>query len=219
LAGNQAAYINSVASQKGLSDKIKASVLHVYDMDYEPGYFDKIVTIGAIEHMDNLHKVFAKCAPILKDDGLMLVHGMTKPWEDREEELQGITSEVSELVKEHFGVGYWKSLWEVMEALEKNKFEILDHENITKHYQLTTERWFERLQANENELAGKVVPEEIYREFIVFVAGYSIGFETSRTLCNQILCRKINCGEIRPDTRLTRDKFVMSSRNSRKESP
>jgi cyclopropane-fatty-acyl-phospholipid synthase len=212
LAGNQASHINGAASQKGLSDKVKATVLHVYDMDFEPEYFDKIVTIGAIEHMDDLHRVFAKCAPILKDDGLMLVHGMTKPWENREEELQGTSAEIDELVKEHFGVGYWKSLWEVMEALEKNKFEILDHENITKHYQLTTERWFERLQANEKELAGRVVPEEIYREFLVFIAGYSIGFETSHTLCNQILCRKINRGEIRPDVWLTRDKFIMSSR-------
>jgi cyclopropane-fatty-acyl-phospholipid synthase len=165
--------------------------------------------------MDNLHLVFAKSAEILKDDGLMLVHGMTKPWVDRLDELNGVTSEVSDLVKEHFGVGYWNSLWEVMEDLEKNNFEILDHENITRHYQLTVERWLERLQENEVNLVGKVIDEEKYREFLVFMAGYIVGFETGHTLCNQILCRKINRGEIRPALPLTRENIVLSSRKER----
>lgn len=211
LAKEQAAFVNGVAEKRGLAGKVTAEVRHVYDMDYPQAYFDKIVTIGAIEHMDDLHRVFAKCAPILKDDGLMLVHGMTRPWKDREKELQGITTEAGALVKEHFGVGYWKSLWEVMEALEKNDFEILDHENITRHYQLTTERWFESLQDNEKEFAGKVVSEEKYREFMVFMAGYSIGFETSHTLCSQILCRKIQSGDIRPALPLTRQDMIVST--------
>lgn len=213
LAKEQAAFVNGIAEERGLVGKVTAEVKHVYDMDYPSGYFDKIVIIGAIEHMDDLHRVFAKCAPILKDDGLMLVHGMTKPWKDREEYLQGITSEVGEMVNEYFGVGYWKSLWELIEALEKNDFEVLDHENITRHYQLTAERWFERLQESEKELAGKVVPEEKYREILVFVAGYSIGFESSRTLCNQILCRKIRSGDIHPNLPLTRENRILPSQN------
>ncbi len=212
LSGEQAAFVNKVAEERGFADKVKARVLHVYDMDFPEKYFDKIVTIGAIEHMDDLHRVFLKSATILKDEGLMLVHGMTKPWASREEEIEGITSEVGEMVKEHFGVGYWKSLWEVMEALEKSGFEILDHENITRHYQLTVERWLERLQENEDSLVDKVIPEEKYREFLVFMAGYIVGFETSNTLCNQILCRKIQCGDIRPALPLTRENIVLLPR-------
>lgn len=212
LSGEQAAFVNKVAEERGLADKVKARVLHVYDMDFPEKYFDKIVTIGAIEHMDDLHRVFSKSATVLKDEGLMLVHGMTKPWASREEEIQGITSEVGELVKEHFGIGYWKSLWEVMEALEKSSFEILDHENITRHYQLTVERWLERLQENEDSMVDKVIPEEKYREFLIFMAGYIVGFETGNTLCNQILCRKIQCGDIRPALPLTRENIVLSPR-------
>lgn len=212
VSKEQAAFVNSVAEQRGLADKVRADVVHVYNMAYPAKYFDKIVTIGAIEHMDDLNLVFSKSAEIIKDDGLILVHGMTKPWSERERELQGVTSEIGDLVKEHFGVGYWKSLWEVMESLEKGGFEILDHENITRHYQLTVERWLERLQENEETLAGKVVPEEKYREFLVFMAGYIIGFETGHTLCNQILCRKINSGDIRPALPLTRENIVLFSR-------
>lgn len=209
VSQEQADFVNHVAAARGLSDKVRADIVHVYDMSHPAKYFDKIVTIGAIEHMDNLHLVFSKSAEILKDDGLMLVHGMTQPWASREKEAEGHTSEVGELVKEHFGVGYWKSLWEVMEALEKSGFEVLDHENITRHYQLTVERWLERLQENEGKLAGNIVPEEKYREFLVFMAGYIVGFETSHTLCNQILCRKISCGEIRPALPLTREKITL----------
>ncbi|MCL6472511.1 MAG: class I SAM-dependent methyltransferase [Firmicutes bacterium] len=209
LSSEQAVFVNEVAAQKGLADQVQARVLHVYELDYPNNYFNKIVTIGAIEHMDDLHMVFSKSANVLKDDGLFLVHGMTKPWPDREEELRGITSEVGEMVKEHFGVGYWKSLWEVMEALEKSGFEILDHENITRHYQLTVERWLERLQENEEALVDKVIPEEKYREFLIFMAGYIVGFETSHTLCNQILCRKIACGELRPALPLTRERMII----------
>lgn len=211
VSQEQADFVNRVAGMRGLSDKVRAEVVHVYDMNYPMKHFDKIVTIGAIEHMDDLHFVFAKCSEIIKDDGLMLVHGMTQPWTRRLKEMNDQTSEVGELVKEHFGVGYWKSLWEVMEAIEKSGFEVLDHENITRHYQLTVERWLERLQENEDKLAGKVVPEEKYREFLVFMAGYIVGFETSYTLCNQILCRKINCGEIRPALPLTRENIMLYS--------
>lgn len=215
VSKEQANFVNQVANQRGLEDKVKAEVKHVYDMDYPAHHFDKIVTIGAIEHMDDLYKVFSKSAGILKDEGLMLVHGMTKPWPDREEELQGKTSEVGEMVKEHFGVGYWKSLWEVMRDLEMSGFEILDHENITRHYQLTVERWLEQLQKNEEHIADKIVPEEKYREFLVFMAGYIVGFETSHTLCNQILCRKISCGETRPALPLTRENIIVTYRKER----
>lgn len=211
VAHEQAAFVNQVAEARGLKRKVQADVVHVYNMDYPQESFDKIVTIGAIEHMDDLHRVFGKSARLLKEDGLMLVHGMTKPWSDREEELQGISSEVGEMVKKHFGVGYWKSLWEVMEALEKSGLEIIDHENITRHYQLTVERWLERLQENEAVLVDTIVPEEIYREFMVFMAGYIVGFETSHTLCNQILCRKISCGDLRPALPLTRENIILRS--------
>lgn len=212
LSQGQADFVNTQAERRGLKDRVKAKVMHVYDMDFPDKQFDKIVTIGAIEHMDDLHRVFAVSSRVLKDDGLMLVHGMTKPWGHREQELQGTSSEVGDLVKEHFGAGYWKSLWEVIEALEKNDFEVLDHENITKHYQLTCERWYERLQENEDKIVGKILSEEKYREFLVFVAGYSIGFELSRTHCNQILSRKLNADEIRPNLPLTRESIILTAR-------
>ncbi|WP_425429489.1 SAM-dependent methyltransferase [Desulfoscipio geothermicus] len=49
-------------------------------MPFAKGFFDKIVTIGAIEHILDLPKLFRDCRSILTPEGLMLVHGMSKPW-------------------------------------------------------------------------------------------------------------------------------------------
>jgi len=53
--------------------------MHALEMSFPKSYFDKIVTIGAIENIPHLKKMFEDCAGILRDDGLMLVYGMIKP--------------------------------------------------------------------------------------------------------------------------------------------
>lgn len=197
LAAEQVKYVNDKAKDLGFDKNVNSRVMHAYDLNFRDKYFDKIVTIGAIEHMEDLEKVFGNAHRVLKDDGLFLVHGMTKPWQSRKDEIDGKESEAGKLVKKYFGVGYWHSLFEVIESLEKKGFEILDIENITRHYQYTAERWLENLQQKEKEISGKLIPEDKYREFIAFTAAFVVGFELSTTLCQQILCQKISTGELR----------------------
>lgn len=196
LAQEQVSFVNNRA--KNLNLPVKSLVMHSYNMDFEEKYFDKIVTIGAIEHMEDLPKVFNGAHRIMKDDGLFLVHGMTLPWHRRKEEIEGNFRETGELVKKHFGIGHWHSLYEVIESLEREGFEVLDVENITRHYQYTVERWLENLQAMEKEIVGKIIPEDKYREFTAFMASYVVGFEFGCPLCQQILCQKAIPGELRP---------------------
>lgn len=211
LAEEQAAFVNDKARRIGLADKVRADVTHVYDMDYEPAFFDKILTVGAIEHIEDIDLTFANAYELLKDDGLFLVHGMTRPWKSRQAELNGERSESDELLEKHFGIGHWKSLWEVIRALECSGFEVLDHENITYHYQLTVRKWLENLEKNEKKIAGKIISDEKYREFIAFMASYVVTFEMSHTICNQVLCQKQEPGTIRRNGPLTRDHMIVSS--------
>lgn len=206
LAEEQARTVNERAEARGRADRVRADVVHAYAMDYGPGSFDRVVTIGAIEHMEDLGRVFGNCAHMLTDDGLMLVHGMTQPWRSREALLHGDLDEAMRLVYEHFGVGHWHSLWEVVEDLEKNGFEVLDVENITRHYGLTVNRWLDNLLANEERIVGGgILPEEKYREFVAFFAAYIAEFEMSETICSQVLCRKTLPGRVRPKLPLTRE--------------
>jgi cyclopropane-fatty-acyl-phospholipid synthase len=210
LAEEQARTVNARAASRRAADRVRADVVHAYDMDYGAGSFDKIVTIGAIEHMEDLGRVFGNCARMLTDDGLMLVHGMTQPWRYREKLLRGEKDEVEELLEQHFGIGHWHSLWEVTEDLEKSGFEILDVENISQHYKLTVERWLENLIASEDRIVGGgILPEEKYREFVAFFAAYIVSFEMSETICNQILVRKTLEDRLRPPYPLTRDRMVL----------
>lgn len=209
LAREQVASIKEKANKKNLSEKVDAGLMHAYDLTFDNQAFDKVVTVGAIEHMEDLDRVFSEAYRVLKDDGLFLVHGMTQPWFARKVTLDGIKTEVSELLDEHFGIGHLKSLWEVMASLEKAGFEILDHENISQHYKLTVEAWLDNLQENEQLIVDRIIAEEKYREFVAFMAAYVLGFEMSGTLCNQILCKKIFKDEIRMPTPLTREHMVI----------
>lgn len=209
LSEEQARFVNQTAAETGLVDKVRADVMHVYEMDYKSASFNKIVTIGAIEHIEDLNLTFANAHRVLTDDGLFLVHGMTRPWKNRAAELAGERGEVDDLLEKHFGVGHWKSLWEVIQALEYSGFEVLDHENITHHYQLTVRRWLENLEKNEEVISDKIIPDEKYREFIAFMASYIVSFEMSGTLCNQILAQKQEPGTLRRNVSLTRKHMII----------
>ena len=209
LSNEQAMFVNEKAKLLGIEDKVRADIMHVYEMDYEAESFDKILTVGAIEHIEDLNLTFSNANHLLKDDGLFLVHGMTRPWATRSLELDGVRTEVDDLIEMHFGVGHWKSLWEVIQALELSNFEILDHENITHHYQLTVRRWLEKLQANEDIISDKIVSDEKYREFIAYMASYIVSFEMSNTICNQVLCQKHEADTLRRQGPLTREHMIL----------
>lgn len=204
LSKEQVRHVNSLAARKGLGDRVKAELIHVYNMRYPADSFDKVVTIGAIEHIEDLDRTFRKTSTVMTDEGLFMCHGMTKPWESRVRGIQEPNDEISEIVTKHFGVGHWKSFWEVAKSLEQAGFEVLDEENITQHYALTCTRWLESLVAKEKEIADVTIPDEKYREFVALMAGYVTAFELSGTICNQILSQKHKLGRPRPVRPLTR---------------
>ena len=140
LSQEQADFVNEKAKEKGLETKVKAKLMHANNMNFKAESFEKIVSIGAIEHMKDLFKVFRSARQILKDDGLMLVHGMTQPWERRYKILNNENPEHQELIELHWGVGGLQSISEVISALDSERFEVLDLENITLHYQYTAEQ-------------------------------------------------------------------------------
>src|ERR1019366_10740315 len=110
LSHEQLAVANSRASEKGLSDRAAFRLQDYRDVE---GKFDRIVSVGMFEHVgvSFYDTFFRKCANLLADDGVMLLHSIgrsdgpdaTSPW----------------IAKYIFPGGYVPSLSEVLPRIEK----------------------------------------------------------------------------------------------------
>src|SRR5262249_23932120 len=93
--------------------------------------FDRIVSVGMFEHVgvDFYRSFFHKCAELLSDDGVMLLHsigraegpGITNPW----------------IAKYIFPCGYIPALSEVLPAIERAGLLVTDIEILRLHYAQT----------------------------------------------------------------------------------
>jgi cyclopropane-fatty-acyl-phospholipid synthase len=125
-------------ARRGLADK-----LTVIEADFReiPGQFDKLLSIGTLEHAgrDQLPDVVRAHASALKPGGLGVIHfighvGM------RDTEL---------FIRKHIFPGGWiPSLSQALDAMERCGLEVLDVENLRRHYALTLDCWGERFDRN-----------------------------------------------------------------------
>jgi cyclopropane-fatty-acyl-phospholipid synthase len=134
----QVAEARAEIARRGLADK-----LTVIEADFReiPGRFDKLLSIGTLEHAgrDQLPDVVRAHANALKPGGLGVIHfighvGM------RDTEL---------FIRKHIFPGGWiPSLSQALDAMERCGLEVLDVENLRRHYALTLDCWGERFDRN-----------------------------------------------------------------------
>jgi cyclopropane-fatty-acyl-phospholipid synthase len=217
LSSSQAAYIGEEAKKRGLEGLVKAEIIHALEMPFGPSTFDKIVTIGAIEHILDLPLLFRDCRQIMKTDGLMLVHGISKPWELYTQKQETPSRDESNFLTEYiFPVGELIPLHQIVESLEKNHFEIIDIENITDHYTLTLMSWLGNLQQHEDEvLQSGLVSTEKLRAQLLFLAGCVEFFQTNHNLTYQTLVRPLHADKERTPLPLTRERMLLKSQVQR----
>lgn len=125
-------------ARRGLEGKIEAVEA---DFRQVPGVYDKVCSIGVLEHAgrDQLEEVVRAHATCLKPGGIGVLHFIghvgryeTEYW-----------------IRGHIFPGGWiPALSETLEAMERSGLEILDVENLRRHYALTLDAWAERFDAN-----------------------------------------------------------------------
>src|SRR5580704_4105642 len=118
--------------------------------------FDRIVSVGMFEHVgvDFYRAFFRRCAEILTDDGIMVLHaigraegpGITNPW----------------IAKYIFPGGYIPALSEVLPAIERTGLLVTDIEILRLHYAHTLQAWRERFDAHREE-AERLYDERFVR--------------------------------------------------------
>jgi len=132
------------AKERTLSDR---AIFRALDYRDVAGAFDRIVSVGMFEHVGiNFYDAFfAKCASILADDGVMVLHSIGRS--------SGPSYTNAWIAKYIFPGGYIPALSEVMPAIERAGLLVTDIEILRLHYAETIRAWRDRFVAHRDEVA------------------------------------------------------------------
>ncbi len=180
LSQEQLQISNARAAEKGLSNSVRFLLQDYRDI---PGPFDRIVSVGMFEHVgvDYYDRFFQRCAELLTDDGVMLLHaigrsegpGITNPW----------------VAKYIFPGGYIPALSEVLPAIERSGLLVDDIEILRLHYAETLKAWRERFLARREE-AARLYDERFVRMWEFYLAASEMSFRKQGMMVTQIQISK-----------------------------
>ncbi len=124
--------------KRGLEGK-----LEVIECDFRevPRQFDKLLSIGTLEHAgrDQLPEVIRAHAKFLKPGGLGVIHFIGHV---------GVRDTEFWIRKYIFPGGWIPSLAQAIDWCERSGLEVVDVENLRRHYALTLDAWAERFDRN-----------------------------------------------------------------------
>jgi cyclopropane-fatty-acyl-phospholipid synthase len=180
LSTEQLQASNARAAEKNLAQSAKFFLEDYRDI---PGPFDRIVSVGMFEHVgvDFYDTYFKRCAELLTDDGVMLLHSIgrsdgpdvTNPW----------------IAKYIFPGGYIPALSEVMPAIERAGLLVCDIEVLRLHYAETLKAWRERFMARREE-AVRLYDERFAKMWEFYLACSEMSFRKQNLMNFQILLTK-----------------------------
>jgi len=138
----QVEWLRGQIQQRGLSERLEAREA---DFRQVHAQFDKVVSIGVLEHAgrDSLHEVVKAHADFLKPGGLGMLHFIGHV---------GVRDTEFYIRKHVFPGGWIPSLAQTISAMESCSLEIVDIENLRRHYALTLDAWTERFDRNWDKI-------------------------------------------------------------------
>jgi cyclopropane-fatty-acyl-phospholipid synthase len=183
----QVDWVRSQIAARGMQDR-----LEVREADFREVHaqFDKAVSIGVLEHAgrDQLRAVVKAHADFLKPGGLGMLHFIGHV---------GVR-DTEFFIRRHVFPGGWiPSLAQAITAMEDCGLEIVDIENLRRHYALTLDAWaerFERTWEKIHALDPKRFDERFRRVWRTYLYSCAEMFRSaySRTHLFQVLYSKGN---------------------------
>lgn len=134
----QVQWVDAEIRRRGLQQWLAVREADFRDVD---GRYDKVVSIGVLEHAgrDQLAEVVKAHADFLEPGGLGLLHFIGHVGR----------AETELFIRKHVFPGGWiPSLADTIVEMERCGLEILDVENLRRHYALTLDAWAQRFAAN-----------------------------------------------------------------------
>ena len=173
----------------GLADRCEVRLLD-YRAVKEPEGFDKIVSVGMVEHVGESHlsEYFRHVHGLLRPGGVFLNHGIGRAG-DRLKPTELTFTDVYV-----FPDGELCPIAAMLGHAEQAGFRVFDVENLRAHYALTLRHWLRRLEAH-SEQARQMVGETKYRIWRLYLAGSAHYFQTGRIDVYQTLLLKTAQGK------------------------
>jgi cyclopropane-fatty-acyl-phospholipid synthase len=137
-ATRQVAELRAELARRGLEDRIGLVECDFREM---PGQYDKLLSIGTLEHAgpDQLTAVIRAHADAMKPGALGVIHFIGH--------VGDFSTEF--YIRKHIFPGGWiPSLSLAIDAMEKSGLEVIDIENLRRHYALTLDAWASRFDQN-----------------------------------------------------------------------
>lgn len=166
--------INNTTSQvemvrKEIERRRLGGSLSVIDTDFRDARreYDKVASIGTLEHAgrDSLEEVVRAHARFLKPGGLGMLHFIGHVGHFQTEFF----------IRKHIFPGGWiPSLAHTIAAMERAGLEVVDIENLRRHYALTLDAWGERFDRNWERIRAldpKTFDERFRRKWRIYLYG------------------------------------------------
>ena len=192
----QVAELRAEIARRGLESRIA-----VVEADFReiPGQFDKLLSVGTLEHAgrDQLPEVVRAHAGALAPGGLGVIHFIGHV---------GVR-ETEFFIRKHVFPGGWiPSLSQALAEMERCGLEVLDVENLRRHYALTLDAWAERFDRSWetiHRLDPERFDERFRRTWRAYLWGCAEEFRAERVQLNlfQVTVSKGNVGSRYPMSR------------------
>ncbi|WP_367341545.1 class I SAM-dependent methyltransferase [Limosilactobacillus sp.] len=191
LSEEQYQFVADRIKNEGLSDVAEVKLVDYRELGDRQ--WDYITSVGMFEHVgkENLGLYFKDVARYLKDDGVALIHGITR-------QQGGATN--GWINKYIFPGGYVPGLAEIIGRITENNLQICDVEMLRRHYQRTLEIWDSNFNNNRDEITD-MMGERFTRMWDLYLQACAGSFESGNIDVVQYLLTKGPSGRHLPMTR------------------
>ena len=179
--------------QSGLADRVS-----LFEQDYRdlPGTFNKIASVGMVNTSVsiaflNISRKFTNCSAMTASCSITGSQGPNRWTKVRRVCSSGAM---------FFQAGELPKLSDVLRAAENAGFEVLDVENLRRHYARTCKAWVENLRTNTVQCLRHVDMPTL-RTWIIFLTGSAVKFEDGDLGLHQTLLCKRGRRRYHPTTR------------------
>nr|WP_211176658.1 cyclopropane-fatty-acyl-phospholipid synthase family protein [Pseudonocardia acidicola] len=182
LSAQQRAFGTARVAELGLQDQVEIRLQDYREIPDQP--FDAIATIEMGEHVGegNYSAYAAQLHRLLRPHGRLLLQQMSRGAAGTNTAPGGGAFMESYVAPDMF----MRPLGSTINVLEQAGLEVVDVHSLREHYVWTVRPWLDTLQQHKAE-AIRLIGEEQYRVWLLYLAGAALAFEENRMGVHQIL--------------------------------